>query len=156
MINTTHIQEISQISIGEIKGRLHPIICLFFSAYTVGRERTDEHVFLVHRYFSYFYHHNDNVSRYQFLYQAHNSKGCHLHRIQCKKCPPEVCSMALSIEHFLYARHQNNLCAVSHFIVTNCVTGISMSVLQTRKPVGIESLKVFSTVTQLVSCRRRI
>lgn len=64
--------------------------------------------------------------------------------------------MALSIEHFLYARHQNNLCAVSHFIVTNCVTGISMSVLRTRKPVGIESLKVFSTVTQLVSCRRRI
>ena len=42
-------------------------------------------------------------------------------------CPLEVCNMAVSIDYFPYARHQNDLHVVSHFdIMTNHVVGISI------------------------------
>lgn len=65
--------------------------------------------------------------------------------------------MALPIEDCPYARDQNDLHAASHFIImTNHGVGISVSVLQIRKSMDIESLRDLPIVTQLVSCRSRI
>lgn len=79
-----------------------------------------------------------------FLSQGHNSKGYNLHRVQ-QKVPPEVYNMAISMEYFPYARHQSDLHAISHFIImSNHVVGISIFVSWIRKPMGIESLKIFA------------
>lgn len=53
--------------------------------------------------------------------------------------------MAISMEYFPYARHQSDLHAISHFIImSNHVVGISIFVSWIRKPMGIESLKIFA------------
>lgn len=53
--------------------------------------------------------------------------------------------MAVSMEYFPYAKDQSDLQEISHFLIkSNHVVGISIFVSQIRKPMGIESLKIFA------------